>query len=170
LVCKSLRDDGIKDFIDVHLMIEPVDELAKSFANAGADLISFHPEASKHVSRTISLIKDSGCKAGLALNPATPVSVLENIIDELDLVLLMSVNPGFGGQKFISHTLNKIKAVRDLINASGKDIDLEVDGGINLDTIADVYNAGANVFVAGSAIFGSENYEETINDFRDQIS
>jgi len=170
LVCKSLRDDGIKDFIDVHLMIEPVDELAKSFADAGADLISFHPEASKHISRTISLIKDSGCKAGLVLNPATPVSVLENIIDELDLVLLMSVNPGFGGQKFISNTLNKIKTVRDLINASGKDIDLEVDGGINLDTIADVYNAGANVFVAGSAIFGSENYEETINDFRDKIS
>ena len=170
LVCKSLREDGIENFIDVHLMIEPVDELAKSFADAGADLISFHPEASKHISRTISLIKDAGCKAGLALNPATPVSVLENIIDELDLVLLMSVNPGFGGQKFISHTLNKIKTVRDLINASGKDIDLEVDGGINLDTIADVYNAGANVFVAGSAIFGSENYEETINDFRDQIS
>jgi len=170
MVCKSLRDDGIKNFIDVHLMVEPVDEIAKSFAEAGADLISFHPEATKHVARTIDLIKNLGCKVGIALNPATSVSVLDNIIQDIDLVLLMSVNPGFGGQKFIPSTLKKIQDVKAMIDQQDKDIHLEVDGGINLDTIASVSEAGANVFVAGSAIFGSSDYEETIQSFRQKIS
>jgi len=170
MVCKSLRDDGIKNFIDVHLMVEPVDEIAKSFAEAGADLISFHPEATKHVARTIDLIKSLGCKAGIALNPATSTSVLENIIQDIDLVLLMSVNPGFGGQKFIPSTLKKIQDVKAMIDLQDKDIYLEVDGGINLETIASVSKAGANVFVAGSAIFGSSDYEETIQSFRQKIS
>ncbi|MDC0062116.1 ribulose-phosphate 3-epimerase [Pseudomonadota bacterium] len=170
MVCKSLRDDGIKNFIDVHLMVEPVDEIAKSFANAGADLISFHPEATKHVARTIDLIKSLGCKVGIALNPATSVSVLDNIIQDIDLVLLMSVNPGFGGQKFIPSTLKKIQDVKAMIDLQDKLIYLEVDGGINLDTIASVSEAGANVFVAGSAIFGSPDYEETIQSFRQKIS
>jgi ribulose-phosphate 3-epimerase len=169
MVCKSLRDDGIKNFIDVHLMVEPVDEIAKSFAEAGADLISFHPEATKHVARTIDLIKSLGCKVGIALNPATSVSVLDNIIQDIDLVLLMSVNPGFGGQKFIPSTLKKIQDVKAMIDQQNKDIHLEVDGGINLDTIASVSDAGANVFVAGSAIFGSSDYEETIQSFRQKI-
>ena len=170
MVCKSLREDGIKNFIDVHLMVEPVDEIAKSFANAGADLISFHPEATKHVARTIDLIKSLGCKVGIALNPATSVSVLDNIIQDIDLVLLMSVNPGFGGQKFIPSTLKKIQDVKAMIDLQDKLIYLEVDGGINLDTIASVSEAGANVFVAGSAIFGSPDYEETIQSFRQKIS
>jgi len=170
MVCKSLRDDGIKNFIDVHLMVEPVDEIAKGFAEAGADLISFHPEATKHVARTIDLIKSLGCKAGIALNPATSTSVLENIIQDIDLVLLMSVNPGFGGQNFIPSTLKKIQDVKAMIDLQDKDIYLEVDGGINLETIASVSKAGANVFVAGSAIFGSSDYEETIQSFRQKIS
>ena len=170
MVCKSLRDDGIKNFIDVHLMVEPVDEIAKSFADAGANLISFHPEATKHVARTIDLIKSLGCKVGIALNPATSVSVLDNIIQDIDLVLLMSVNPGFGGQKFIPSTLKKIQDVKAMIDLQDKLIYLEVDGGINLDTIASVSEAGANVFVAGSAIFGSSDYEETIQSFRQKIS
>jgi len=170
MVCKSLRDDGIKNFIDVHLMVEPVDEIAKSFAEAGADLISFHPEATKHVARTIDLIKSLGCKVGIALNPATSTSVLDNIIQDIDLVLLMSVNPGFGGQKFIPSTLKKIQDVKAKIDQQDKDMYLEVDGGINLDTIASVSQAGANVFVAGSAIFGSSDYEETIQSFRQKIS
>ena len=170
MVCKSLRDDGIKNFIDVHLMVEPVDEIAKSFAEAGADLISFHPEATKHVARTIDLIKSLGCKVGIALNPATSTSVLDNIIQDIDLVLLMSVNPGFGGQKFIPSTLKKIQDVKAMIDHQDKDMYLEVDGGINLDTIASVSQAGANVFVAGSAIFGSSDYEETIQSFRQKIS
>ncbi|MDA7575516.1 ribulose-phosphate 3-epimerase [Gammaproteobacteria bacterium] len=170
MVCKSLRDDGIKNFIDVHLMVEPVDEIAKSFAEAGADLISFHPEATKHVARTIDLIKNLGCEVGIALNPATSASVLDNIIQDIDLVLLMSVNPGFGGQKFIPSTLKKIQDVKAMIDQQDKDIHLEVDGGINLDTIASVSEAGANVFVAGSAIFGSSDYEETIQSFRQKIS
>ena len=170
IVCKSLRDDGIKNFIDVHLMVEPVDEIAKSFAEAGADLISFHPEATKHVARTIDLIKSLGCKVGIALNPATSTAVLDNIIQDIDLVLLMSVNPGFGGQKFIPSTLKKIQDVKAMIDHQDKDMYLEVDGGINLDTIASVSQAGANVFVAGSAIFGSSDYEETIKSFRQKIS
>jgi ribulose-phosphate 3-epimerase len=170
MVCKSLRDYGIKNFIDVHLMIEPVDELAADFIKAGADLNSFHPEATKHVHRSINAIKDAGCKAGLAINPGTSLSVLDDVIEELDLVLLMSVNPGFGGQSFINGTLNKIAKVRKMIDATGKDIKLEVDGGVNLSTIAEVAKAGADTFVAGSAIFGTDNYEETITNLRAQIS
>ena len=170
MVCKSLRDYGIKNFIDGHLMIEPVDERAADFINAGADLISFHPEATKYVHRSINAIKDAGCKAGLAINPGTSLNVLDDVIEELDLVLLMSVNPGFGGQSFISGTLNKIEKVRQMIDASGKDIRLEVDGGVNLNTIGDVAAAGADTFVAGSAIFGTDNYEDTISKLRAQIS
>ena len=170
MVCKSLRDYGIKNFIDVHLMIEPVDDLAADFINAGADLISFHPEATKHVHRSIGAIKDKGCKAGLAINPGTSLSVLDDVIEDLDLVLLMSVNPGFGGQSFIEGTLNKIAKVRKMIDETGKDIRLEVDGGVNLSTIAEVAKAGADTFVAGSAIFGTDNYEETISNLRAQIS
>ena len=170
MVCKSLRDYGIKNFIDVHLMIEPVDDLAADFINAGADLISFHPEATKHVHRSIGAIKDKGCKAGLAINPGTSLRVLDDVIEDLDLVLLMSVNTGFGGQSFIEGTLNKIAKVRKMIDATGKDIRLEVDGGVNLSTIAEVAKAGADTFVAGSAIFGTDNYEETISNLRAQIS
>ena len=170
MVCKSLRDYGIKNFIDVHLMIEPVDDLAADFIKAGADLISFHPEATKHVHRSIGAIKDKGCKAGLAINPGTSLSVLDDVIEDLDLVLLMSVNPGFGGQSFIKGTLNKIAKVRKMIDETGKDIRLEVDGGVNLSTIAEVAKAGADTFVAGSAIFGTDNYEDTITNLRAQIS
>ena len=170
MVCKSLRDYGIKNFIDVHLMIEPVDDLAADFIKAGADLISFHPEATKHVHRSINAIKDAGCKAGLAINPGTSLNVLDDVIEDLDLVLLMSVNPGFGGQSFIQGTLNKITKVRKMIDATGKDIRLEVDGGVNLSTIAEVAKAGADTFVAGSAIFGTDNYEDTITNLRAQIS
>ncbi len=170
MVCKSLRDEGIKDFIDVHLMISPVNELAKSFADAGADLISFHPEAVEDIFETIEIIKESGCKVGIAINPDTPLSVLNNIIQEIDLVLLMSVYPGFGGQKFIEESIEKIQAVRKLIDKQDNKIFLEVDGGIDDETISRVSKAGANVFVAGSAIFGSSDYEQTINSFRKNIS
>ena len=170
MVCKSLRDYGIKNFIDVHLMIEPVDDLAADFIKAGADLISFHPEATKHVHRSIGAIKDKGCKAGLAINPGTSLSVLDDVIEDLDLVLLMSVNPGFGGQSFIEGTRNKIAKVGKMIDETGKDIRLEVDGGVNLSTIAEVAKAGADTFVAGSAIFGTDNYEDTITNLRAQIS
>ena len=166
MVCKALRDYGIKEFIDVHLMIDPVDELAQSFIKAGADLISFHPEASKHIHRSIHAIKDKECQVGLVYNPATPLHTLENVIDDIDLVLIMSVNPGFGGQSFIESSLKKVEKVRKMIDSSGKDIKLEIDGGINKDTIASAYSAGADTFVAGSAIFNSNNYEETISLFR----
>ena len=170
MVCESLRKDGIKDFIDVHLMIEPVDKLAESFIKAGADLISFHPEATTNISKTIAKIKEMGCKVGLAINPETSTDILKDYLMDIDLVLLMSVNPGFGGQKFIVEVLEKIKSVRSMIDACDKEIYLEVDGGINMDTIQSVANAGANVFVAGSAIFGSDNYANTIKYFREKIS
>ena len=157
MVCRSLRDDGIKDFIDVHLMITPVNELAKSFADAGADLISFHPEAVDNVPETIKLIKQCGCKVGIAINPDTSLSVLQDIIGEIDLVLLMSVYPGFGGQEFIEDTIEKISEAKRLIDQQDHQIFLEVDGGINNETISRVSQAGANVFVAGSAIFGSSD-------------
>ena len=169
MVCKALRDFGIKEFIDVHLMIDPVDELAQSFIQAGADLISFHPEASKHIHRSIHAIKDKGCKAGLVFNPATSLSALENVLDDIDLVLIMSVNPGFGGQSFIYSSLDKIAQVREMIDSSGKDIRLEVDGGINKETIGLASKAGADPFVAGSAIFNTENYEQTISELRSKI-
>ena len=170
MVCKSLRDDGIKDFIDVHLMITPVNELAKSFADAGADLISFHPEAVDDVSETINIIKQCGCKVGIAINPDTSLSVLQNIIGEIDLILLMSVYPGFGGQEFIEDTIEKISEAKKLIDQQDHQIFLEVDGGINNETISRVSKAGANVFVAGSAIFGSSDYEQTIQSFRQKIT
>ena len=170
MVCKALRDYGIKEFIDVHLMIDPVDELAQSFIKAGADLISFHPEASKHIHRSIHAIKDKECKVGLVYNPATPLHTLENVIDDIDLVLIMSVNPGFGGQSFIHSSLEKISQVRKMIDDSGKDIRLEVDGGINKDTIGLASKAGADTFVAGSAIFNTENYEQTISELISKIN
>ena len=170
MVCKALRDYGIKEFIDVHLMIDPVDELAQSFIKAGADLISFHPEASKHIHKSIHAIKDNECKVGLVYNPATPLHTLENVIDDIDLVLIMSVNPGFGGQSFINSSLEKISQVRKMIDDSGKDIRLEVDGGINKDTIGLASKAGADTFVAGSAIFNTENYEQTISELRSKIN
>ena len=170
MVCKSLRDDGIKDFIDVHLMIQPVNDLAKSFAEAGADLISFHPEAVENIHETIELIKSHGCKVGIAINPDTSLSVLEDIIQDIDLILLMSVYPGFGGQTFIETTIEKIQDAKKLIETQSRPIFLEVDGGINHETIGKVASAGANVFVAGSAIFGSADYAKTIQDFRQKIS
>ena len=169
MVCEALREYGIKEFIDVHLMIDPVDELAQRFIEAGADLISFHPEASTHVHRSIHAIKDKGCKAGLVYNPATPLNTLENVLDDIDLVLIMSVNPGFGGQSFINSSLDKISQVRKMIDDSGKDIRLEVDGGINNDTIGLASAAGADTFVAGSAIFNTKNYEQTISELRSKI-
>ena len=170
LVCKSLREDGIKDFIDVHLMIAPVNELAMSFAEAGADLISFHPDAVEDVKETIEIIRQSGCKVGIAVNPDKPLSILKDIIKDIDLILLMSVFPGFGGQKFIEETIEKIEAAKELIEQQDHEIFLEVDGGINNETISSVSKAGANVFVAGSAIFGSSDYEQTIQSFRQKIS
>ena len=170
MVCRSLRDDGIRDFIDVHLMITPVNQLAKSFADAGADLISFHPEAVDNVPETIKLIKQCGCKVGIAINPDTSLSVLQDIIGEIDLVLLMSVYPGFGGQEFIEDTIEKISEAKRLIDQQDHQIFLEVDGGINNETISRVSQAGANVFVAGSAIFGSSDYEKTIQSFRQKIT
>ena len=170
MVCKALRDYGIEDFIDVHLMIDPVDELAQRFIESGADLVSFHPEATNHIHRSIHAIKEKGCKAGLVFNPATSLSALENVLDDIDLVLIMSVNSGFGGQSFIHSSLDKIAKVRKMIDDSGKDIRLEVDGGINNETINLAAKAGADTFVAGSAIFNTSNYEETITTLRSKIS
>ncbi len=169
MVCKALRDFGIKEFIDVHLMIDPVDDLAQRFIEAGANLVSFHPEASKHIHRSIHAIKDKGCKAGLVFNPASSLSPLKSVLDDIDLVLVMSVNPGFGGQSFIHSSLDKIAQVRKMIDESGKDIRLEVDGGINKETIGLASKAGADTFVAGSAIFNTANYEQTISELRSKI-
>ena len=166
MVCEALRDHGITAPIDVHLMVEPVDRLIPDFAKAGASLISFHPEASRHVDRTIHLIKEAGCKAGLVLNPSTEPDVLNWTLEQLDLVLLMSVNPGFGGQSFIPHVLEKLRAVREMIDRSGRDIRLEVDGGVKIDNIAGIAAAGADTFVAGSAIFNADDYSDTINRMR----
>jgi ribulose-phosphate 3-epimerase len=168
LVCEALRKHGVTAPIDVHLMVKPVDRLVPDFAKAGASLISFHPEASEHVDRTIGLIHDSGCQAGLVLNPATPLNVLDHVLDKLDLVLIMSVNPGFGGQSFIPQALDKIRLVRERIRETGRLIRLEVDGGIKIDNIGAV--AEADAFVAGSAIFGAGDYAETIRRMRDEIA
>ena len=170
LVCEALRAYGIKSTIDVHLMITPVDEIIPLFAKAGANYITFHPEATKHVDRTIRLIKDQGCMPGVVLNPATSVSVLEYCLEQVDMVLLMSVNPGFAGQKFIDSTYEKIAEVRELIDAVNPNIRLEVDGGINLKNIAKVAECGADTFVAGSAIFNSQDYKKTISQMRELIS
>ena len=169
MVCRALRDYGIEATIDTHLMVQPVDSLIESFADAGATYITFHPEASDHVGKSIELIKSHECKAGLVLNPATPLSVLEEYIDELDMVLLMSVNPGFGGQKFINSVLNKISQARTLIDKTNKDIRLEVDGGITLQNISEVALAGADTFVAGSAIFSQSDYSKVIKQMRSNL-
>jgi ribulose-phosphate 3-epimerase len=170
LVCEALRKHGITAPIDVHLMVRPVDRLVVDFAKAGASWISFHPEASDHVDRTIALIREHGCRPGLVLNPATPLAWLDHTLEQIDLVLLMSVNPGFGGQAFIPATLEKIRAVRGRIDASGRDIRLEVDGGIKVDNIGRVAAAGADTFVAGSAIFGSRDYAATVRAMRAEIA
>ena len=166
MVCKALRDYGITAPIDTHLMVKPVDRLIESFAEAGSTYITFHPEASDHIDRSIELIKSLNCKAGLVLNPATPVSLLEESIEKLDMVLLMSVNPGFGGQKFIESVLSKVTKVRSLIDKNNLNVRLEVDGGINLDNISTVASAGADTFVAGSAIFNQGDYTKSISQMR----
>ena len=170
LVCEALRNHGVTAPIDVHLMVKPVDRIIPDFANAGASYITFHPEASEHVDRTIGLIKESGCKAGLVFNPATPLHYLEHTIEKLDMVLLMSVNPGFGGQSFIPHTLEKLKTVRKLIDAHGLATRLEIDGGVKIDNIKEIASAGADTFVAGSAIFNTENYKATIDKMRSELA
>ena len=169
LVCEALRKAGITAPIDVHLMVKPVDRIVPDFAKAGATWITFHPEASEHVDRTIGLIREHGCRPGLVFNPATPLNWLEHVLDKLDMVLLMSVNPGFGGQSFIPSALPKIRQVREMIDRSGRDIRLEVDGGVKVDNIGAVAAAGADTFVAGSAIFGAKDYRATIAAMREQI-
>jgi len=170
LVCEALRQHGVTAPIDVHLMVKPVDRLIGDFAEAGASLISFHPEASEHVDRSLQLIHDNGCQAGLVFNPATPLHHLDHVLDKLDLVLIMSVNPGFGGQRFIKGALEKIAAVRQRIEDSGRSIRLEVDGGIKVDNIAEVARAGADTFVAGSAIFGAPDYGAVIQAMRERLA
>ncbi|MEY3720683.1 MAG: hypothetical protein RL618_1202 [Pseudomonadota bacterium] len=169
LVCEAIRPH-VQVPIDVHLMVKPVDRIIPDFAKAGANIISFHPEASEHIDRTLQLIRDQGCKAGLVFNPATPLHHLDHVLDKLDLILIMSVNPGFGGQSFISEALKKISTVRQLIDASGRDIMLEVDGGVKVENIAEIAKAGADTFVAGSAIFGKPDYETVINAMRSELA
>lgn len=170
MICKALRDHGVTALIDVHLMVEPVDQIIPQFADAGADFITFHPEASRHVDRSLQLIKDKGCKAGLVLNPATPLTELEWVMDKLDMILLMSVNPGFGGQSFIPYIKEKIVAARELIDNSGLDIRLEVDGGVKADNIGELAALGADTFVAGSAIFNADDYKTVIDNMRQNIA
>ncbi|MCH1931405.1 ribulose-phosphate 3-epimerase [Shewanella sp. A25] len=170
MVCKALRDYGITAEIDVHLMVKPVDRIIPDFAKAGASIITFHPEASEHLDRSLQLIKESGCKAGLVFNPATPLHYLDYVMDKLDVILLMSVNPGFGGQSFIPSTLDKLREVRARIDASGFDIRLEVDGGVKVDNIAEIAAAGADMFVAGSAIFGKPDYKAVVDEMRAELA
>ncbi len=169
LVCEALRNHGITAPIDVHLMVKPVDRLIPDFAQAGASMITFHPEASEHIDRSLDLIRDQGCQSGLVFNPATPLHYLDHVLDKVDIILLMSVNPGFGGQSFIPSTLHKLKEARQRIDASGRDIRLEVDGGVKIDNIGAIAAAGADMFVAGSAIFGTEDYAKTIAAMRQAI-
>ncbi len=169
MVLKALRDYGITAPIDVHMMVKPVDRLIPDFANAGASYITFHPEASEHLDRSLQLIKEHGCKAGLVFNPATPLSYLDYVMDKVDVILLMSVNPGFGGQSFIPGTLNKLRQVRRMIDQSGYDIRLEVDGGVKVENIAEIAAAGADMFVAGSAIFGQPDYKKVIDNMRNEL-
>jgi ribulose-phosphate 3-epimerase len=170
MVCEALRKHGVTAPIDVHLMVEPVDRIVPDFAKAGASMITFHPEASRHVHRTIQLIKSHGCQAGLVLNPATPIDVLDWVLDELDMVLLMSVNPGFGGQGFIPSALDKLRQVRSMIDRSGKPIRLEIDGGVKADNIAEIAAAGADTFVAGSAIFNAPDYADVIGRMKAAVA
>ncbi len=169
MVCEALRKHGVTAPIDVHLMVSPVDDLIRMFIDAGASYITFHPEASNHIDRSLQLIRDGGCKAGLVFNPATPLSYMDYVMDKLDMVLMMSVNPGFGGQKFIPGTLDKLCEARQRIDASGRDIRLEIDGGVNTDNIRDIAEAGADTFVAGSAIFKTPDYKTTINTMRAEL-
>ena len=169
LVCEALRSHGVTAPIDVHLMVEPVDRIIPDFAKAGASMISFHPESTKHIDRTLQLIKGEGCQAGVVLNPATPLSILEWVIDQIDMVLLMSVNPGFGGQSFIPHVKDKIAETKKIIDASGRDIRLEVDGGVKVDNIGELAALGADTFVAGSAIFNQDDYRQVIGEMRASI-
>ncbi len=170
LVCEALRRHGVRAPIDVHLMVKPVDRIVPDFARAGATYITFHPEASEHVDRTIELIRENGCKPGLVLNPASPLTLLDYVLDKVDMVLLMSVNPGFGGQQFIPGVLRRLAEVRERIDAGSRPVRLEVDGGLKVDNIAAVARAGADTFVAGSAIFGSSDYAQTIRDMRQEIA
>lgn len=170
MVCKALRKHGVTAPIDVHLMVEPVDDLIGQFADAGASIITFHPEASRHVDRSIQLIKQAGCEAGLVLNPATPVDIVKHVLPQLDMLLLMSVNPGFGGQKFIPYTLDKLREARAAIDALDLPIRLEIDGGVTADNILEIAQAGADTFVAGSAIFGKDDYASAIQAMRDQLA
>lgn len=170
MVCEALRKHGVTAEIDVHLMVKPVDHMIAEFIKAGATYITFHPEASEHIDRSLQLIKDGGCKAGLVFNPATPLHLMEHVMDKLDMVLLMSVNPGFGGQSFIPHTLEKLKEARRMIDASGFDVRLEVDGGVKVDNIRACAEAGADTFVAGSAIFGKPDYKEVIDQMRTELA
>ncbi|WP_407331597.1 ribulose-phosphate 3-epimerase [Enterovibrio sp. 27052020O] len=169
-ICKALRDYGITAPIDVHLMVKPVDRIIPDFAKAGASMITFHVEASDHVDRTLQLIKEHGCQAGVVFNPATPLHHLDHIMDKLDLILLMSVNPGFGGQSFIPETLNKLREVRRRIDESGRDIRLEIDGGVKVDNIREIAEAGADMFVAGSAIFSQPDYKAVVDEMRAELS
>jgi len=169
MVCKALRDYGVTAPIDVHLMVSPVDRMIADFAKAGATYITFHPEASDHIDRSLQLIKAAGCKAGLVFNPATPLHYMDYVMDKLDVVLLMSVNPGFGGQSFIPATLDKLREARKKIDESGRDIRLEIDGGVKVDNIAEIYAAGADMFVAGSAIFNAPDYKTVIDEMRSEI-
>jgi ribulose-phosphate 3-epimerase len=170
MVCKALRNHGVTAPIDVHLMVQPVDDLIRMFADAGASYITFHPEASQHVDRSLQLVRDLGCKAGLVLNPATNLDAINWVMDRLDMLLLMSVNPGFGGQKFIPSTLDKLKQARKIIDESGYDIRLEVDGGVGVANIQEIAAAGADTFVAGSAIFSQSNYKKVIDEMRSKLS
>jgi ribulose-phosphate 3-epimerase len=170
VVCEALRKHGIKAPIDVHLMVKPVDRIVPDFAKAGADYITFHPEASDHVDRTLSLIRDNGCKAGLVFNPATPLGHLRYVMDKVDMILIMSVNPGFGGQSFIRSSLDKLKQARELIKQSGRVIRLEIDGGVKADNIREIAAAGADTFVAGSAIFGAKDYKAVIKAMREELA
>lgn len=170
MVCKALRDHGVTADIDVHLMVKPVDRIIPDFIDAGANIITFHPESSEHIDRSLQLIKQAGCKAGLVFNPATPLHYLDHVMDKLDVILLMSVNPGFGGQSFIPSTLDKLKQVKQRIEASGYDIRLQVDGGVKVDNIAEIASAGADMFVAGSAIFGQSDYKQVIDQMRTELA
>jgi len=170
VVCEALRKRGIKAPIDVHLMVKPVDRIVPDFAKAGANYITFHPEASEHVDRTLALIRDNGCKAGLVFNPATPLDYLKHVLDKVDMVLIMSVNPGFGGQSFIRSSLDKLKQAREIIRQSGRAIRLEIDGGVKADNIREIAAAGADTFVAGSAIFGAKDYKAVIKNMREELA